>query len=108
VFCFSAGNAVEVQGKGLVSMDSLQVGDYVRAGENRFSRVYSFIHLDRDIEAVEYLQIYADGLESPLEISTDHMVFVKRAPVRASQIKVGDMLGNKKVNEIKFVKRRGM
>jgi len=37
------------------------------------------------------------------------MVFIKGAlfPVRASQIKVGDMLGEAKVAEIKSVKRRG-
>ena len=38
------------------------------------------------------------------------MVFVKNSllPVRASQIKVGDMLGEQKVSEVKSVKRRGV
>jgi len=106
--CFSSTNTVEVQRRGFITMDSLQVGDYVRAGKHRFSRVYGFIHLDRDVEAVEYLQIHADGLTSPLEISPDHMIFINNAPVRASQVKVGDMLGESKVNEIKSIKRRGM
>jgi len=36
------------------------------------------------------------------------MVFVKNVPIPASQVKVGDMLGDNKVNEIKSVKRRGV
>ena len=105
--CFSHVNTVEVQGQGHVSMDSLKIGDFVRAGKNKFSRVYSFLHLDRDVEA-EYLQIHAEGLKAPLEVSPEHMVFVKSTPVRASQVKVGDMLGENKVSEIKTVKRRGV
>jgi hypothetical protein len=105
--CFSSSNTVEVQGEGFITMDSLKIGDYVRAGKNKFSRVYSFLHLDRDVE-IEFLQIHAEGLKTPLEVSSDHMVFVNNAPLRASQVKVGDMLGNNKVADIKFAKRRGV
>jgi len=108
--CFSSANTVEVQGRGLISMDSLKIGDYVLAGKDQFSRVYSFLHLDRNVKA-DFLQIHAEGLETPLEVSPDHMVFVKSArfPVRASQIKVGDMLvGENKVTQVKSVKRRGV
>jgi hypothetical protein len=105
--CFSLSNTVEVQGEGLVTMDSLKIGDFVRAGKDKFSRVYSFLHLDHDVEA-EFLQIQAEGLKTPLEITSDHMVFVNNAPIRASQIKVGDMLGDNKVADIKSVKRRGV
>ena len=105
--CFSPTNTVEVQGKGLISMDSLQIGDFVSAGNDHFSRVFSFIHLDRNDEE-DFLQIHADGLKTPLEITPDHMVFVKDAPVRASQVKVGDMLGKSKVSEVKSIKRRGV
>jgi hypothetical protein len=105
--CFSNANTVEVQGTGHVMMDSLKIGDYVRAGMDKFSRVYSFLHLDRDVEA-EYLQFHAKGLKTPLELSPEHMVFVKGTPVRASQVKVGDMLGNNMVAEVKSVKRRGV
>jgi len=104
--CFSYANTVEVQGKGLTLIDALKIGDYVRAGKDQFSRVYSFLHLDHDVEA-DYLQIHAEGLKPPLELSPEHMVFVKNAPVPASQLMVGDMLGQNKVSEIKSVKRRG-
>jgi len=105
--CFSPANTVEVQDQGLISMDSLKIGDYVRAGKNKFSRVYSFLHLDHEAEA-DFLQIKAEGLKTPLEVSPEHMVFVKDTPVRASQVKVGDMLGENKVSDIKSVKRRGV
>jgi hypothetical protein len=88
-------------------MDTLQIGDFARAGKDQFSRVISFIHLDRDLKT-EYLQIHADGLQMPLEVSPDHLVFLKNTPVRASQVKVGDMLGERKVTRVKSVKRRGV
>jgi len=105
--CFSLTNTVEVQDKGLISMDSLQIGDLVRAGSNRFSRVYSFIHLDHDAEA-NFLQIHTAGWDTPLEMTPEHMVFVDGAAVCASQVKVGDMLGENKVSAIKPIKRRGV
>merc|ERR1711862_134642 len=105
--CFSAFNNVEVRGKGMVSMDMVQVGDNVRSGKDAFSRVISLAHLDHETEA-DYLQIHADGLENPLEISHVHMVFVQNKAVRAAEVKVGDMLGENKVSEIKTVKRAGL
>lgn len=110
--CFSAANTVEVRGKGHISMDSLRIGDYIRAGNGQFSQVYSFGHLDRDAEA-EFLQIYyTDSLleERTIEVTLAHMLFVSGKTVRASQVKVGDMLDetSAKVTEIKTVKRRGV
>ena len=57
--CFSAFDTVEAQGKGMISMDSLEIGDYVRAGKD-FSRVFSFAHLDLDAEG-NFLQIHTKG-----------------------------------------------
>jgi hypothetical protein len=105
--CFSGSNTVQVQGRGLVQMDSVRIGDYVSAGKNRFSRVYSFGHIDRDAET-EYHQIYANGLERPLEVSSMHMVFVNGRMRPASHVKTGDMLGKYKVLNVKMVKRRGL
>lgn len=105
--CFSRVNDVEVQGKGFISMDSLQIGDYVRAGNNKFSRVFSLIHTDRDMEA-EFLQIHSGALKKPLEVTPDHMVFIDSSAVRASEVKVGDTLGENKVSKITSVKRRGV
>jgi len=105
--CFSGTNTVEVQGKGVVLMGSLQIGDFVRAGKNRFSRVYSFVHMDFQ-KLAEYHQIYADGLKMPLEVSSRHLVFVNETMRPASHVKVGDMLGEHKVSKITNVKRRGI
>jgi len=105
--CFSAFNNVEVQGKGFVSMDSVMVGDHVRASNDDFSRVFSLAHLDHDLET-DFLQIYSEGLSKPLEITAMHMVFSSGKAVRADEVSVGDMLDNNKVTEIKSVKRTGV
>jgi hypothetical protein len=65
--------------------------------------------LDPDVEA-EYLQIQGDGLKTPFEVSPDHMVFTETAlfPVRASEVKVGDMLGDIQVSKINTITRRGV
>jgi hypothetical protein len=50
VFCFSGKNTVEVLGKGLVTMESINIGDSVRVGPgNEFARVYSFGHYDKNM-----------------------------------------------------------
>jgi hypothetical protein len=36
------------------------------------------------------------------------MVLIKNSPIRASQVKIGDMLGGNKVSQVKIVKRRGL
>jgi hypothetical protein len=105
--CFSRFNNVEVQGKGMTAMDSIQVGDYVRTGNNDFSRVFSLAHLDHEFEA-DFLQVYAEGLEKPLEITGMHMLFASGKAIRADEVSVGDMLGESKVSDIKSVKRNGV
>merc|ERR1712032_168807 len=105
--CFSRFNDVEVQGQGMTSMDAVKVGDYVRTGNADFSLVFSLAHLDHDIEA-DYLQIYTDGLQKPLEITGMHMLFSSGNAVRADEVSVGDMLGTNKVTGIRSIKRKGV
>jgi len=105
--CFSAINTVEVQGKGFISMDALRVGDYARAGDDKFSRVFSFAHLNEELD-MDFFQISAEGLEAPLEITDRHFVFVSGKAVRADNVKVGDMLGNNMVSDIRTIKRTGV
>merc|ERR1719343_1072600 len=105
--CFSRFNDVEVQGQGMTSMDAVKVGDYVRTGNADFSRVFSLAHLDHDVEA-DYLQIYTDGLQKPLEITGMHMLFSSGNAVRADEVSVGDMLGTNKVTDIRSIKRNGV
>jgi hypothetical protein len=106
--CFSGSNMVEVQGKGYIRMDSLKIGDYVKSADDKFSRVYSFGHMDHELK-VTYVQIHAPGLEPPIEISPEHLLYVgddKIVPAR--DVVVGDMLsGDKKVSKIKMVERVG-
>jgi len=104
--CFSAYNDVEVQGKGIVPMNSVKVGDCVRvfrlssssssSGINTnnknncdgdYSRVFSLAHLDHDFET-KFLQLHydlhAEGkgaklskvAQKPLEITGRHMMYV--------------------------------
>lgn len=105
--CFSRFNDVEVQGQGMTPMDAIKVGDFVRTGEVDFSRVFSLAHIDHDVET-DFLQIYADGLQKPLEITGMHMLFSSEKAVRADEVSVGDMLGANKVTEIKTIKRTGV
>merc|ERR1712157_115001 len=104
--CFSAFDSVEVQGKGMISMDSLEIGDYVRSGKD-FSQVFSFAHLDLDAEA-NFLQIHTEGSVAPLEITDNHMLFRNDKAVSAKDVSVGDMLGDNKVTKITSVKRTGL
>jgi len=107
LMCFSGKNLVDVQGKGLIPMDSLSIGDYVKTADGSFSRVYSFYHIDRKTESV-FLQMFATGLAQPLEIFRDHYLYVGRKLVRAGDVKVGDELDERSTfTAIKTVKRRG-
>lgn len=98
---------MEVREKGLVSMDSIEIGDYVRTGKDRFSRVFSFGHIDHDAE-VDYLQIFVGGLEIPLEVTAMHLIFVNDRMRPASVVRVGDILGEDRVSNVKTVKRLGL
>jgi hypothetical protein len=114
--CFSGMNTIHVQGKGMILMKDLEIGDYVDDGNDSFTRVYSFSHLDRKTEA-SYLQIFATGLEHPLEISPDHYLFVTKkesqsattTAARARDVQVGDILNNgHAVTQIETIQRHGM
>jgi hypothetical protein len=100
-------NTVNVKDKGSVTMDQVHIGDYVHIGQGKYSKVYSFSHIDRDLEA-EFFQIHLIDLDAPLELTPDHMVYVFGHPVRGSDVKVGDMLGEHMVSSVQVIKRRGV
>ncbi|KAI2496819.1 Phosphate ABC transporter substrate-binding protein [Fragilaria crotonensis] len=89
-FCFSGSNTAEVKGRGEVAMRDLAIGDMVKVSGGKFSEIYSFGHYEHDVEA-SFLSIDA-GLEKPLVLSGDHMVFVDNKAVAASTLAVGDKL----------------
>jgi hypothetical protein len=89
-------------------MDQLQIGDYVKAGNDQFSRVYSFSHLDKSTESM-FLQIHTEQLDNPLEVSPDHIVYVSGKAVRASDVRVGDRMDDVHVvSRITMARRRGV
>lgn len=96
VVCFSKANTVEHASKGIISMGSLQIGDFVRDTKNSFTMVYSFGH--RSTKGTgSYLEIHATHMDRPLVMSKDHMIFVssdghKELCVPASFLKIGDNL----------------
>lgn len=108
--CFSGSNTVEVHGKGEVAMRDIAIGDMVKVAGGKFSEIYSFGHYEHDVEA-SFLSIDA-GLEKPLVLSGDHMVFVDDKAVAASTIAVGDKLslvgGFATVKAIKAVTEAGV
>mmetsp|Transcript_41280 Transcript_41280/g.46915 ORF Transcript_41280/g.46915 Transcript_41280/m.46915 type:complete len:676 (-) Transcript_41280:180-2207(-) len=91
--CFSGVNTVNVAGKGMVPIRDLKIGDDVQVGSNnKYSRVYSFGHYNKDMIG-EYLKFYSTALDRPLEISKDHMIFVEnRGIVPASTVTIGEKL----------------
>jgi hypothetical protein len=68
---------VDVQGKGAIPMDLLEIGDLVKTSSDypEHSRVISFMHVDRETE-MEYFQIYLNTSGVPLEISHNHLLLI--------------------------------
>ena len=92
IACFSAMNTVGVLGKGVVSIDRLEIGDMVQAADgSRFSKVYSLAHKD-DTSTTKYNQIFVKGSSQPLEITDDHLLLVNGVLAGSKSVMVGDML----------------
>lgn len=112
--CFSSHNTIYVRGKGFQSIDSLEVGDYVKTtitgkGEE-FSRVISFMHKDRNTK-VQYLQIFTDDLDMPIEVTPEHLLFTADGRIiKAQDVRVGDVLDSHGtiVTDIQTIQRHGM
>jgi hypothetical protein len=110
IWCFSGQNKVQVLSRGLVSVAELKIGDNVNVGDGEYSRIYSFGHLDKTT-STKYIVIHGDTLEDPLEISSGHLIFVRRRGkkqvVPASNVQVGDDLVLSNSNEVARVTRLG-
>ncbi len=113
--CFSESNTVQVEGKRSVAMKDVRIGDKVKDANGNMVKVYSFGHYHPN-NTVEYLQIFAQGLGKPLEVSKNHLVFVNGTTVPASSLSPGDMIDlvtNEKktraqVKQINVVVRNGV
>lgn len=95
--CFSGRSTVQVKDKGMVPMDTLKIGDYVRVGNGGFSQVYSFGHYDPTAQK-QYLQIQTEADAKPLEITAQHLLYIHNEMTKMTQvvpadtIKLGDLL----------------
>lgn len=110
--CFSSMATAVVESKGKTPLKDVQVGDKVLTGSGDFKTVYTVDHRELD-EEEQFLQIYSSDMETPLELTQSHMVFVtgKKNPIPASKIEVGDALqtvaGSSTVTKISSVTRNG-
>lgn len=93
--CFSGKNTLRELNKGMILMEHVTIGDMIEVDRDIYDRVYSFGHKTH-IHNAEYLQIYTNNTNPALEISSDHLLFVKRDDRRyavpASTIRVGESL----------------
>jgi len=89
--CFSGDATCQVEDKGLVPMKELKLGDRILVSAGKYEPIYSFGHRDENIRA-DYLR-FATTADHPLEVSKDHMVFLKGGrSVPVSIVKLGDKL----------------
>ena len=113
--CFSLESTVVVEGKGLISMKDLAVGDMVLSDEHgSYSKFYSWGHLNKNVPT-QFLRIYTEISTKPLELTHNHLIYKASddMPVPASSIKVGDVLktaadGPAKVTFVKTITRKGI
>lgn len=110
VFCFPGDAIVDVKGKGKVTMMKLELGDDILTDAG-YETVYSFGHRNNNIKS-RFLKISTPS--SVIEVSPDHMVFVKDGrSVPASAIEVGDELSTavsgvySRVSAIGSVEKKG-
>ena len=126
--CFSKDMTVQLEGEKVVKMSDLTVGDKVLTATGTYETVYAFGHYDATQEAT-FLQLHTtrsfggkhnnnnnnnNNNNKPLELTSEHMVFVhgSKQPVRAGNLKVGDILQSQQaeyvIRKIQTVQRAGV
>lgn len=94
--CFPADATVNVQGKGEIRIDELEISDYVQTS-NGYSKVYAFAygHTNKE-EEHQYVQIETNDAEgTTLELSPNHVLFVggkSASPKMAKDVVVGEIV----------------
>ncbi|EJK67906.1 hypothetical protein THAOC_10988 [Thalassiosira oceanica] len=113
--CFSLRSSIIEKTKGKMLMKDLTWGDEVLAANGVYQPYVLSIHSSRT-QKNEFVQIYSSGAdeqESPLELTENHMLFVKgkAEPIVAGQVNVGDFIigknGQRKVTSISRVTLEG-
>lgn len=114
--CFPGSATVRVEGRGVVRMNELRIGDRVFAGmdengEELFSDVFFFSHRDQS-KWSQFVRIHT-AAGPLLDISSGHYLHVNRGMMAAKGVRVGDFVespGNGLVNvvAVEFVWQRGL
>jgi hypothetical protein len=98
--CFSGNTLMEVEDKGDIRMDQLQIGQKVLTKDGIYAEVYSFSHRNADARTT-FLKISFHGSSrssSPLEVTGEHLLYTMKKEgndvrlVTASALKPGDTL----------------
>lgn len=112
--CFSASTTVVAEGKGEILISELEINDKVLTADGAFQPVYGFGHA-RASEETDFVQIYTNLRDKPLEMTADHLVYLsgQKIPVPASQLKIGDHLSGAggqtvEVTKLGMIAREGM
>lgn len=94
LFCFSEHSMVQVKDQGPIPLLQLKIGDAVEVADGKFSKVYSFAHFAPEA-STPFLQILGENMEEPLEITSEHMLYVNgTTKIPARDINVGDYLSS--------------
>lgn len=88
--CFPAGAIVELERGDIVPIDSLAIGDSVKVGRNKFSKVFMFAHRLGAVETEFIILRTASG--STLALSGGHYIYSNSELVAATTVRVGDEL----------------
>jgi hypothetical protein len=111
--CFSGNSRVHVRNKGWLFLSEVKIGDKVLVSAGKYEEVYSFGHRNI-VESAQFLQIYSNDTNAPLEISPDHLILLdSKHWVPAGTLRVGDVLtkgdgSSVAIIHIRYVMRKGI
>jgi len=114
--CFAGNNQVLVREVGMTPLKKLRIGEYVQVENGGYSQIYSLGHVDPSRKS-PFMQIHSNKLKSPLEITQDHLLFIKSKgkikSTAASLVQIGDELllpsgYTSVVTNVRSVNRKGV
>eukprot|EP00547_Thalassionema_nitzschioides_P004427 CAMPEP_0194201202 /NCGR_PEP_ID=MMETSP0156-20130528/1530_1 /TAXON_ID=33649 /ORGANISM="Thalassionema nitzschioides, Strain L26-B" /LENGTH=1078 /DNA_ID=CAMNT_0038926333 /DNA_START=277 /DNA_END=3510 /DNA_ORIENTATION=+ len=105
--CFSGSSLVELEnGKRNIRMQDAQIGDAVLTQDGSYEEIYSFGHINPK-QIAEFVQLQTKS--TTLELTSDHLLWLKGGFIPASLVKVGDILSNgEAIVKRQMVQRRGV
>lgn len=88
--CFPASATVELRSGEVVRMDSLSVGDVVKVGVNKYSRIFMFTH--KTARSTYNFVTLQTKSGASLSLTAGHYLYVNGALAAAKTVRVGDVL----------------